>query len=110
MFIEGINPVVFTVGSLAVRWYGLACAASLLAGFYYLRKNGLQQGFSEDDLFTVILLAVLGLVVRARAVFVITNWQTYAGNLVEILRITTAAWLFTAGFSAGRLPPGSTAG
>ncbi len=57
MFIEGIDPVLFILGPLVVRWYGLMFALSAAVGIYYLRKHGLKQGFSEDAMITLALLA-----------------------------------------------------
>ncbi|RVP90257.1 prolipoprotein diacylglyceryl transferase family protein, partial [Sinorhizobium meliloti] len=33
-----IDPVIFTIGPLAVRWYGLAYVAGVLLGWLYARR------------------------------------------------------------------------
>ena len=33
-----IDPVIFTIGPLAVRWYGLAYVAGILLGWLYARR------------------------------------------------------------------------
>jgi phosphatidylglycerol:prolipoprotein diacylglycerol transferase len=48
MFIENISPVIFAIGPLTVRWYGLMMAVSFVLGSYYFVKNGLKKGYSED--------------------------------------------------------------
>lgn len=103
MYIEEISPIIFTIGPLVVHGYGLAFAVSLLVGFYYLRKNGLKQGYSDDTLFTLLIVAALSLIIGARAVFVIVYWQNYADNLIEVLRIDHGGLAFHGGLLGGIL-------
>jgi phosphatidylglycerol---prolipoprotein diacylglyceryl transferase len=103
MIIEGINPVLFHIGPLAVRWYGLMFALSVAVGLYTLRKHGLRQGFNEDALITLVVIAMLGLIVGARAVYVLTNWQAYAANPVEIIRVDHGGLAFHGGLLGGVL-------
>ncbi len=103
MFIEGINPVLFSIGPLVVRWYGLMFALAIAIGLYYLRKHGLRQGFHEDTLITLTFLAVLGIIVGARALFVLTNWSFYAANPGEILRVDHGGLAFHGGLLGGIL-------
>lgn len=82
MIIEGIDPVAFTIGPLAVRWYGIMFALSIAAGMYYLHKHGLKQGYSEDDLVMLVLVAVICVIIGARAVFVLTNRPSFTARPV----------------------------
>lgn len=103
MFIEGINPVLFSIGSLTVRWYGLMFSLTIGIGLYYLRKHGLRQGFQEDTLVTLTFFAVLGIIVGARSIFVLTNWSFYAANPGEILRVDHGGLAFHGGLLGGVL-------
>ncbi|MEW5784858.1 MAG: prolipoprotein diacylglyceryl transferase family protein, partial [Bacillota bacterium] len=76
MLIEDINPILFQVGPLTVRWYGLMFAVSAAVGLYYLHKHGLKKGYAEDSLLVLVLIAILGLIIGARGVYVLTNWPT----------------------------------
>ena len=103
MFIEGIDPVLFTLGPLAVRWYGLMFALSVAVGAYYLRKHGLKQGLNEDTLLALAGIAVLGVIIGARAVYVLTNWLDFAANPVEIIRVDHGGLAFHGGLLGGIL-------
>ncbi|MCL2503370.1 MAG: prolipoprotein diacylglyceryl transferase [Coriobacteriia bacterium] len=67
-----IDPVAFRLGPLTVRWYGL----SYLAGFFIAalilrwlaRRWGL--GLTDDDVLTVLVVAIIGLIVGARLGYV----------------------------------------
>jgi len=101
MYLEDISPVLLEAGPVTVRWYGLMFAISILTGFYYLRKNGLKKGFSEDILFSLFLLVLVFLVIGARAVFVATNWPYFAENPHLIIRIDQGGLAFHGGLLGG---------
>jgi len=81
-----LDPVVFELGPLQVRWYGVLMALSVALGSYYLLRRGKRLGYDEDFLYNLLLLSVLGGVIGARAVYVATNWEHYAQNLVAVIR------------------------
>ena len=56
MFIENIDPVIFSLGPLVFRWYGLMMALSFIVGGYYLIKNGVRQGIDEERLLTLFIV------------------------------------------------------
>jgi len=87
MYIENINPIIFELGPLAVRWYGLMFAVSVLIGFYYMRKNGAEKGFDEDFIFSFFIFLLLAIIVGARAVYVAANWAYFMERPELIIRI-----------------------
>ncbi len=101
MIIEGISPYVFEIGPLAVRWYGLMFAVSILAGFYFMRKHGVKKGFNEDTIFALLLVAIISLVIGARAVFVLVNWSYFMANPELIIRIDQGGLAFHGGLLGG---------
>jgi len=103
MYIEDISPVIFEIGPLSVRWYGLMFAISILTGFYYLRKHGLRKGFDEDTILTLLIVIVISLVIGARAVFVATNWAHFMANPELIVRIDQGGLAFHGGLLGGLL-------
>ncbi|HEX6990095.1 MAG TPA: prolipoprotein diacylglyceryl transferase [Bacillota bacterium] len=98
-----LDPVMFTLGPLTVRWYGFFMAVSMAVGIYYLVKHGSARGMSEDALYNVSLLGILGGVIGARIVYVATNWSDYAGNLIEILRVDHGGLSFHGAVGGGML-------
>ncbi len=103
MYIEDISPIIFEAGPIAIRWYGLMFAVSILTGFYYLRKNGLKHGFNEDILFSLFILVVVFLIMGARAVFVAVNWPYFMENPHLIIRIDQGGLAFHGGLLGGIL-------
>lgn len=98
-----IDPVAFSIGSLEVRWYGIFMAITILVGFLYLRRDALRLGHDEDFIYNLVILMVLGGVIGARLVYVLTNWPAYAGNWVDILRINQGGLSFHGALGGGAL-------
>ncbi len=103
MIIENISPNIFEIGPLAVRWYGLMFAISVLTGFYYMRKHGVKKGFDEDTLFALFMVVLISLIVGARLVFVIVNWSYFMSNPEMIIRIDRGGLAFHGGLLGGIL-------
>ncbi len=63
-----IDPILFQVGPLALRWYGLAYVLGFLGAALLMRRlnRTWRMGMSGDDMLDVVLAAVVGLVVGAR--------------------------------------------
>lgn len=101
-----IDPVIVRLGPFAIRWYGLLMAVSVAVGFYYLRRDASKLGYSEDFIYNFALVAVLGGIAGARAVYVATNWEVYAGSLAAILRIDQGGLSFHGAIIGGGLAAG----
>ncbi len=104
-----INPVIFTIGPLEVRWYGLAMAGILLFGIWYLVKRGKPKGLNESHLVVMSLLVMVFGILGARLMYVIANhpswfWEdpvkilkTYEGGLAwhgGLIGGVLTAWLY----------------
>jgi phosphatidylglycerol---prolipoprotein diacylglyceryl transferase len=103
MFIENIDPVIFEIGPLALRWYGVMFALSVLAGFYFMRKNGLKKGFDDDFIFALFIILLLAIIIGARAVYVAANWSYFAERPELIIRIDRGGLAFHGGLLGGIL-------
>lgn len=101
MYLEDVSPIIFELGPIVVRWYGLMFAISVLTGFYYLRKNGLRKGFNEDILVVLFMIILVFLVIGARAVFVAANWTYFMDNPHLIVRIDQGGLAFHGGLLGG---------
>ena len=83
------DPVLIQIGPLAIRWYGFFMAVSMAAGLYVLVRDGTRRGYDEDFLYNVSALMIVGGIVGARLVYVLTNPADYfaPGRYGEIIRV-----------------------
>jgi len=75
-----MNPVAFQIGSFTVAWYGILITAGILIGSWIGTRLARQRNLDVELFQSMVLWAVLWGVVGARAVFVATSWNLFAGR------------------------------
>ncbi|WP_460448936.1 prolipoprotein diacylglyceryl transferase [Alsobacter sp. SYSU BS001988] len=101
-----IDPVLFSVGPLAIRWYALAYVAGLVLGWLVMRRlcaaDGLwaasQKRPTVEDLDDLLVYAALGVVLGGRIGHVLFyGWPYYSQNPLEILQVWRGGMAFHGG-------------
>lgn len=97
---QGLDPIAFSLGPLVVRWYGLAyvlgfvCAAAII---YFVAKRW-KLGMSEDNLLTLVVCAIVGVVLGARIGYVLFYGDGYyLSHPLEILAFNQGGMSFHGG-------------
>ena len=102
-----IDPIAFSIGPFAVKWYGLAYAAGLLLGWSYVRRLLLEiklwppggAPFSTDKADDLLLYMTLGVVLGGRLGYVLFyNPAFYFANPADILAVWNGGMSFHGGF------------
>jgi phosphatidylglycerol:prolipoprotein diacylglycerol transferase len=100
-----IDPVVFSLGPLSIRWYGVFAAAGMLV-FYYLqilraKRYGCTDEMVSDLTFTCMLAGIIG----ARLAYVLRFWSAeFAGRgFFEVFKVWQGGLVFQGGFIAAAL-------
>lgn len=108
---QGLDPIAFSRGPLVVRWYGLAyvlgfvCAAAII---YFVAKRW-KLGMSEDNLLTLMVCAIVGVVLGARIGYVLFYGDGYyLSHPLEILAFNQGGMSFHGGL-VGLLVGGAVA-
>ena len=86
MITIGIDPVVFTIGSIEVRWYGIFIALAILTVVLWTVwqvKKGARVSY--DTVFTAALVGIPSGIVLARLLHVIDRWEYYGLHPGEII-------------------------
>ena len=105
MLLPDIDPVAFSIGPLAVRWYALAYILGLVAGWLYARRlaatarlwGGVRAPRSEE-LDDLLVVAALGVVIGGRIGFVLFYKPFYYfDNPLEILQTWKGGMSFHGG-------------
>lgn len=82
------DPVLFHLGSLDVRWYGLMFAIGFLIGYKIVEKMFRREGAPEKWLGVLLLWLGIGTIVGARLGHVFFyDWETYSQHPLHILYI-----------------------
>jgi len=78
--IHNIDPVIFSIGPLAVRYYGLIYISGFIIGYYFLSwamKKGKLPGLEKKDLDDFIFYSIICVVTGARLFEVIFYEPSY---------------------------------
>jgi len=96
------DPIFFSIGPVAVRWYGLMYVVAFIA-FVMLSKLRVRRGFgramTENDVDDLLLYGVLGVILGGRLGYVLFyKPEYYFANPAEIIQIWTGGMSFHGGF------------
>jgi phosphatidylglycerol:prolipoprotein diacylglycerol transferase len=71
-----MHPDAFNIGNFTVHWYGLAVAIGFAVGLWLAARRGLREGLQPQWIADLGLPLILGTVVGARALYVVTYWKS----------------------------------
>ncbi len=95
-----IDPIIFEIGPLAVRWYSLAYIAGLLMGWRYMvwMAEKTPPAAKRDDVDDFLVWAILAVVLGGRIGYVLFyNFDYYAANPSQILKVWQGGMSFHGG-------------
>ena len=100
-----INPVLISIGPLAVRWYALAYIVGIVAGWFYARAVIVSQRlwggpapFNLVDFDDFVIWVTLGIILGGRAGYVLFyNLSHFAAHPLEILELWNGGMSFHGG-------------
>ena len=83
-----VNPEIFSIGSVSIRYYGVLFASSFIVGYLIMKKIFLKEGLTVELLDKLRTYGFVGTVVGARLGHVIFYEPgRYLDNPIEILQI-----------------------
>ncbi|MCX5939591.1 MAG: prolipoprotein diacylglyceryl transferase [Cyanobium sp. LacPavin_0818_WC50_MAG_67_9] len=81
------GPLVFQLGPVALRWYGLLIAVAVLLGLSLSTRLGRARGIEPGLIADLLPVLVLGAVIGARLYYVALEWRQYSGNWLDAIAI-----------------------
>jgi phosphatidylglycerol---prolipoprotein diacylglyceryl transferase len=83
-----VDPEIFSLGPLSIRWYGLLFALGFVLGQRILTKIYVAEGRTEKDVDIITLYMIIGTVLGARLGHCLFyEPEYYLSNPIEILKI-----------------------
>ncbi len=100
-----INPILVSIGPLAIRWYALAYIVGIIAGWFYARAIikserlwGGAAPFTVIDFDDFVVWITLGIILGGRTGYVLFyNLPHFAAHPAEIFQIWTGGMSFHGG-------------
>ncbi len=90
MIFQSPGPIIYEIGPLTLRWYGLLTVSGFLVALAFAQKfirAQVTELVSEDDLNDFAITALVFGVIGARLWFVFLNMNYYSGHPDEIAQI-----------------------
>ncbi len=63
---HNLSPVIFEIGPLQLRYYGMLFSLTILIGFYIWYKQIVRSGRDENDAYAFLWMVVAGIVIGSR--------------------------------------------
>ena len=95
-----IDPVLFRLGPIAIRWYGLMYVCGLTAAFFMIKARAVkhQVALSLDNLHDLILYAAVGVILGGRLGYILFyNLPYYIESPVKLLAVWEGGMSFHGG-------------
>jgi len=97
------GAIVFQIGPLAIRWYGLLIASGVMLGTSLAHREAIRRGQDPDKLLNLIVVAVLSALLGARLYYVAFNWEYYGTQLAKVFAIWEGGLAIHGGLIAGAI-------
>ncbi len=81
------GPLVFQLGPLSLRWYGLLIATAVLLGLLLAMALGRRRGIDPALIADLLPVLVLGAVIGARSYYVALEWRQYQAHWPDVFAI-----------------------
>lgn len=81
------GPILFKLGPLTLRWYGLLIATAVALGLFLSQALAKRQGVNPNLIADLAIWLVIGAIPMARLYYVLFQWDYYSQNPVQILAI-----------------------
>ena len=93
-----VDPVIFTIGSLEVRWYGVILAGAFLVGAFMAAKLAEKRNIKKDDIYDFMAYLILASIIGARIAHILGDLSYYLENPFQMLAIWNGGLTFYGGF------------
>jgi phosphatidylglycerol:prolipoprotein diacylglycerol transferase len=79
------SPIAFSIGPLAVHWYGVAYAVGLAAVYLVVSREARWRGLDVELLTNAMIVVAVAALIGGRLYHVIDQWQFYRDDLLRIV-------------------------
>ena len=104
MLTHNLNPVIFEIGFISIRWYSLAYIFGILIGWHQGKKiikkrfNKTGKKFEIKEFDDLITYLIISLIIGGKARHVVFyNFQYYISNPLDIFKIWEGGMSFHGG-------------
>lgn len=100
MFVHNLNPVLFQIGKVQIRYYGLLFVLGALIVYFFIKKLVKERDLklSKDDVDLYVIYLLIGVIIGSRLFYVlIYNLKFYLQNPLLIFALWQGGLSFHGG-------------
>ncbi|MBE6968903.1 MAG: prolipoprotein diacylglyceryl transferase [Ruminococcaceae bacterium] len=75
----------FSIGPLTVHGYGLMIGIGVLVAYFWATKRGEKRGINEDNVLSILMIAVIVGFAGAKVLHIITDWKHFLSDPMSVL-------------------------
>lgn len=94
-------PLLLKLGVLKIHTYGLMIVIGFLVGLFIIYKEAKKQGLNPDRIIDISFWGLGFGLIGGRIVYIITRWDYFSKNLLEIFYFWEGGLVFYGGFLGG---------
>ena len=98
-----MRPVLFQLGALPLRSYGLLMAVAFLVGIWIARRRAARSGYDPDVVIDLSVIIIIASILGARLAYVFVRWDYYQHDLAGIFRVWEGGLALYGGMVAGAI-------
>ncbi|HEU0291426.1 MAG TPA: prolipoprotein diacylglyceryl transferase [Anaerolineales bacterium] len=88
MITVSIDPIIFSIGHFALRWYSLIILIAIVVGIWLTAREAERKGFKPDDIYDTAMWIIVAGLIGARLFHVLDHWShEYAMNPIRALYV-----------------------
>lgn len=96
-----MNSVAFSVFGFSIKWYGILIATGALLGFVFANFNCKWRDLDYDTILDIAIVSLIVGIIGARVYYVIFQFKTYNGNVLEMMNIRSGGLAIHGGIIFG---------
>lgn len=96
-----MNPIIFNLGFIEVRWYSLLILIAFSIGFLLVKREAKRVGIDITFVMNLCFYLVIVSIIGARLYYVIFEFDQYKNNLIDIFKVWNGGLAIHGGIIAG---------
>lgn len=95
------HPIIFTIGPIAIRWYGFLIMAGIALGFLASLRIASLYRIKKDEIWNLYFWLIIFGLIGARLYHVLCEWQYYLAYPLDIIKVWNGGLGIFGGIMAG---------
>ncbi len=96
-----MNPVMFNIGKISIRWYSFLILVGVLIGVFLLIREAKKFGIPKETIIDLSFYTIVFGILGARIYYVIFNYQEYSTSFLDIFKVWQGGLAIHGGIIAG---------